>query len=143
MAVPAPKRVTNFSGGELHIRHITSTAADASFDIELPSGLYYLGVVGKQTAAGSDGTLLVQKYTDEAQTAANLAPVPGEDTATGTPVVTAIDLELANDYVDLWFSGVASAVQVMPIFIPYGLKITLDANGITAIDISLFAHRIG
>ena len=125
---------------ELHIREITTAAANVTKNIELPPGFYNLRIFGSQTNAGADATILVQKYANEAQSV--VADVYGEDGATAAGIATAIDIEAANAFVDLWFLGTAAEIPPLTVFIPYGLKITFVINAATAMNISLAALRI-
>lgn len=145
MAAEALKNVEQLRNPELHVRNLSATIADASYTVNLPPGFYRLAVFGTQTNAGADGTLLMEKFINQAQTV--VAPVYGEDVDTAIGIKTAIDLEAANDFISLWFSDQSNSTggflnAPSAVWIPYGLKITIDINAISAIDVNVAALRV-
>ena len=129
---------------ELHNRVVSPTIADASYVVDLPAGWYFLRVTGTQTNAGADGTILVEKYTNEARSAQRA--LYGEDIATIVGIATAIDMEAADTALEFWFTGQATATnepaQPSPIFIPYGLKVTININAVTALALTVHAQKL-
>lgn len=129
---------------ELHNRVVPVTIADASYTVNLPAGYYYLRITGTQTNAGADGTLLVEKYTNQAQTVQRA--LYGEDLATAVGIATAFDIEAADTALEFWFTGQLQATnegaRPSPIFIPYGLKVTVNINAITALALTVHALRL-
>lgn len=146
MAAPSLKGVTIVQA-EQHNRDIPVTIADAVYTIELPAGWYYLRITGAQTAAVTDGTIIVKKFVDAAQTTADAVALYGEDIATIVGINTVISMEVADTGLEFWFTGQAQATnepaQPSPIFLPYGLEVTIDINGITALALTVHALRLG
>lgn len=146
MAAPSLKGVTIVQA-EQHNRVVPVTIGDALYSVQLPAGWYYLRITGAQTNAAVDGTILVKKFVDAAQTTADAVALYGEDIATIVGINTAIDMEAADTGLEFWFTGQATATnepaQPSPIFLPYGLEITIDINGVTALALTVHALRLG
>ena len=146
MAANSLKNVQVTPDGELHNRVIPVTIADATYTVELPAGWYFLRVTGSQTNVGADGTILVKKFVDAAQTTAKAVALYGEDIATIVGIATAIDMEAANAGLEFWFTGQVQATnesaQPSPIFLPYGLEVTIDINAVSALALTVHAQKL-
>jgi hypothetical protein len=146
MAAPGLRSVTIIQA-EQHERVVPVTIGDASYSVQLPAGWYYLRITGSQTNVGADGTILVKKFVDAAQTTADAVALYGEDIATIVGINTAIDMEAADSGLEFWFTGQATATnepaQPSAIYLPYGLEITININAVSALAISVHALRLG
>lgn len=146
MAAPELKGVTIVQA-EQHERVVPVTIGDAKYSIQLPAGWYYLRITGAQVNAGADGTIHVKKFVDAAQTTGDAVALYGEDIATIIGDNTAIDIEAADTGLEFWFTGQATATaepaQPSPIYLPYGLEITIDINAISALALTVHALRLG
>lgn len=146
MAAEPLKKVQLVEYTELHNRVIPVTIADATYTIQLPAGWYFLRMTGAQVNAGTDGDILLKKFVDEAQTTGDAVTLYGEDIATIVGIVTAIDMEAANTGMEFWWTGQLQAAdegaRPSPIFLPYGLELTVDINNVTALTLTLHAQRL-
>jgi hypothetical protein len=146
MAADPLRNVQVTPDGELHNRVIPVTIADASYTIELPAGWYFLRMTGAQTNVGADGDIILKKFVDAAQTTGDAVALYGEDIATIVGINTAIDMEAADDGMEFWFTGQATATnepaQPSPVFLPYGLELTVDINAVSALALTLHAQKL-
>ena len=146
MAAEALKNVQVTPDGEMHNRVIPVTIADATYTIELPAGWYFLRMTGVQTNVGADGDILLKKFVDAAQTTGDAVALYGEDIATIVGINTAIDMEAANDGMEFWWVGQIQATnesaRPTPIFLPYGLELTVDINAVSALALTLHAQKL-
>ena len=146
MAANPLKNVQVTPDGELHNREVPVTIADATYTIELPAGWYFLRMTGAQVNAGADGDILLKKFVDAAQTTGDAVALYGEDIATIVGINTAIDMESANTGMEFWWTGqiqaAAENARPSPIFLPYGLELTVDINAVSALALTLHAQKL-
>lgn len=146
MAAPELRGVLR-QDSEMHNRVIPVTIGDAAYSVELPTGWYFLRITGSQTNAGADGTILVKKFVDAAQTSAKAVALYGEDIATIAGINTAINMEAADAGLEFWFTGqiqdTNEGAQPSLIFLPYGLQVTIDINAVTALALTVHAYKVG
>ncbi len=103
-------------------------------DINLAAGYYHLAVIGTHAAAGTDPTLSILAYVDEAKS--DSVAMKGQmisDTTGDIP----LDLEVAETAIYATFgSGLLSSGAM---FIPHGLEFLYTKETATAVDLTLVA----
>jgi hypothetical protein len=146
MAADPLRKVHVSPEGEMHNRVVPVTIADAKYTISLPAGWYFLRMTGAQVNAGTDGDIILKKFVDAAQTTADAVALYGEDIATIVGIATAIDMEAADTGMEFWWTGQKQAtnenIQPSPIWLPYGLELTVDINNVTVLALTLHAQKL-
>lgn len=146
MAADPLRKVHVSPEGEMHNRVVPVTIADAKYTISLPAGWYLLRMTGSQTNVGADGTILLKKFVDADQTTGTAVALYGEDIATLVGINTAIDMEAANAGQEFWWVGqvqaTAESARPTPIWLPYGLELTVDINAVSALALTMHAQKL-
>ena len=125
---------------------VTSSAAAATYTVDaddnLPAGVYNLALITTESNTDTASDIRLKLFLNEAQTSKSPA-LYGISLSTSV-AATVVTLVTTGDYVV--YSAVKADTALasfagQPIFIPYGLEVTVDSASATSFEATLLAQR--